>query len=86
MKIKKIIFNVGIFAVLLINISVVSSKIGTESNLSLNSLFNLSIANAENGDCQPPCAPGYGCVNGVCVQREAATRTACTTYVFVGNL
>ncbi len=82
-KIKSIVVGIFVIAFLAINALVVfgDANSNSNSNLSLRSLMNLSVANAED-DCQPACGPGFACINGVCVQREAAVRTSCTVSVF----
>ncbi|MFW6275279.1 MAG: hypothetical protein ACOC2M_01440 [bacterium] len=84
-KITRIILATFITAFIAINTIVAVGDLNPKASFSLNSLTNLAFAGSEDppgDDCQPACGPGFACVNGVCVQLEAATRTSCTVTVW----
>lgn len=83
-KIKTIFLSFSIICLLTANIVVMNKDDKSKTIITLNTLLNQAFAQTEDppADCQPACAPGFKCVNGVCVQLEASTRTSCTAYVW----
>ena len=72
----KLFFGLIFIGIMILNLTTILNE--NRGDITLGNLISFNnTASAEEVACQPPCSPGFGCVNGVCCELEATTRVAC---------